>query len=323
MVMNLHASILLTSTLLSALLASAAPVAAVDTSVASVAPDAGEGRPSVVVTTEVLGSVVAELAGDVADVTVLMAGGVDPHSWQPSARDSHALFEADLIVANGLDLEEGLVSVLEQAAEAGVPIFRATDHIAVRASAGPEAAHEGDDSGLEPTHEHAVGDPHFWLDPLAMRDVVLALGPVLAEAGLDVGERAASLARGLEALDAEIAQALAGIPQERRQLVTGHLALGYFADRYGFRVIGTVVPGLSTSDEPSARDISLLIESIREAGSTAVFSDVGTPSSVAEAVAAETGARLVTLQIAQIPESGAYADLLRGVATSVAEALAG
>jgi zinc/manganese transport system substrate-binding protein len=281
-------------------------------------------RHSVVVTTEVLGSIVGDLAGDAADVTVLMSGGVDPHSWQPSARDSQAIFEADLIVANGLDLEEGLVSVLAQAQADGIPVFHATDHVSVRASAGAEehpaegsqAASEGGDD-----HDHAAGDPHFWLDPLAMRDVILALGPVMAGAGIDVADRTELLAAELEALHTELSQALAVVPEEQRQLVTGHGALGYFADRFGFRIVGTVIPGLSTSDEPSARDIAELIQSIREAGATAVFSDVGTPPSVAEAVAAEAGARVVELRVAQLPESGRYADLLRDIATAIANAL--
>ena len=243
-------------------------------------------RSSVVVTTEVLGSIVVDLAGDAAEVTVLMSGGVDPHSWQPSARDSQALFEADFIVANGLDLEEGLTSVLGQAEADGLPIFHATDHVSIRASAGAdehaedEADHADEaDAESDHGHDHDAGDPHFWLDPLAMREVVLALGDAMTEAGIDV------------------------------------------ADRYGFRIVGTVIPGLSSSDEPSARDIAELIESIREAGTTALFSDVGTPPSVAEAVAAEAGAQLVELRVAQLPESGRYADLLRDIATAVAGAL--
>jgi len=299
---------------------------AVAVSASVAAQDQGSERPSVVVTTEVLGSIVGDLAGDVADVTVLMSGGVDPHSWQPSARDSQAIFEADFIVANGLDLEEGLVSVLAEAEAEGVPVFRATDHVTIRASAGAEDPVGGDAeqagaTAMEGEHPHETGDPHFWLDPLAMRDVVLALGPAMLEAGIDVTDRAGSLAAELEALNAELTGVLAAIPEERRQLVTGHGALGYFADRYGFRIVGTVVPGLSTSDEPSARDIAELIRVIREAGANAVFSDVGTPPSVAEAVAAETGAQIVELRVAQLPASGSYADLLREIAAAIANAL--
>ena len=273
-------------------------------------------RPSIVVTTEVLGSVVTDVVGDVAEVRTLMSGGADPHSWQPSARDSEAIFGADLIVANGLDLEEGLVSVLEQAETDGVPVFHAAEHVDLRASAGrdDDPEHHADDG-------HAAKDPHFWLDPLAMRDVVLALDAVMAGTGIELGDAAALEAGELEALDAELREQLAAIPEGQRQLVTGHGALGYFADAYDFEIVGTVVPGLSSSDEPSARDIADLVQAIREAGATAVFSDVGTPQAVAEAVADETGARIVELEVAQLPEGGSYRDLMRDLATTVADAL--
>ena len=277
-------------------------------------------QPTIVVTTEVLGSIVRDLAADEADVTVLMTAGADPHSWQPSARDSQALFEADVIVANGLDLEEGLIDLLGQAETEGVPVFRATDHVAIRMPSSQDHGEEADDED-QVDQEHASGDPHFWLDPLAMRDVVLALGAAMAEAGIDVADRASRMAAELETLDDELATMLEVVPIERRQLVTGHEALGYFADRYGFDIVGTVIPGLSSSDEPSARDIAELIDSIRAAGATAVFTDVSTPASVAEAVAAEAGVQIVQLKVEQLPESGSYADLLRQVAASVAEAL--
>jgi zinc/manganese transport system substrate-binding protein len=271
-------------------------------------------RPSVVVTTEVLGSVVSSLVGDAAEVRTLMDGGADPHTWQPSAREVEAVFSADLIVANGLDLEEGLVGVLEQAEADGRSVFHAADHIELRPAADDANDHEAD-------HGHGSGDPHFWLDPLAMRDVVLALGPTLAEAGVDVGDNVATGVAELESLDDELRSRLATIPDERRQLVTGHGALGYFADAYDLEIVGTVVPGLSSSDEPSARDIAELVAAIRDAGATAVFSDIGTPKSVAQAVADETGAVIVELDVARLPEAGAYPDLLREVADSVASTL--
>ena len=278
---------------------------------------------SVVVTTEVLGSVVRDLVGDGATVHVLMEGGADPHTWQPSARDSEELFEADLVIANGLGLEEGLVTILEQAESEGVTIFEATDHVAGRdpAATEPDATHEGDPADAD--HEHAAGDPHFWLDPLAMRDVVVALVPVLADAGIAVDARATGIVTALEALDAELAAILAVVPGERRTLVTGHQSLGYFADRYGFTIVGTVIPGLTTSGEPSARDLAELIDEIRGRGVPAIFTEVGTPAAVADAVAAESGARIVELRDAQLPEDGSYPTLLRDIARSVADALVG
>jgi zinc/manganese transport system substrate-binding protein len=270
--------------------------------------------PSVVVTTEVLGSIVDDLVEGAADVHTLMGSGADPHSWQPSARDSEVLFAADLIVANGLDLEEGLAGVLEQAEADGVTLFHAADHVKLRASADVDGDH-AEDNG------HGSGDPHFWLDPLAMRDVVVALEPVMTSAGVDIGDRAASTVADLEALDQQVRERLSGVPDAQRRLVTGHGALGYFADAYDFEIVGTVVPGLSSADEPSARDIAALVEAIRAVDAPVIFTDVGTPQSMAEAVAAETGASLVELDVARLPDGGSYADLLMGVADSIAVAL--
>lgn len=266
--------------------------------------------PSVVVTTEVLGSIVGDLVGDAAAVRILMGPGADPHSWQPSARDSEAIFGADLVVANGLDLEEGLITVLEQAEEDGVSVFHAAEYVELRTTAAAD-----DD------HGHGSGDPHFWLDPLAMRDVTAALGPALNEAGVDLdGQVEAQLAE-LEALDQELRERLSDIPDDRRRLVTGHGALGYFADAYDLEIVGTVVPGVTSSDEPSARDIADLVRAIRDADASVIFVDVGTPRSVAEAVAAETGAGLVALDVARLPDDGTYADLLREIAASIDLAL--
>ena len=313
---------IVTALVLGASLLLAAPVSATDD---------GSTRPvSVVVTTEVLGSVVDQLVGESADVTTLMSSGVDPHTWQPSARETEALFNADFVVANGLDLEEGLASVLEQAEADGVPVFHAADHVALRASAGAEEnpvdeteADQEEADQEDADHEHAAGDPHFWLDPLSMRDVVLALGAALEGIGLELEDRTDVLASDLETLDAELIEILSVIPEEQRQLVTGHGALGYFADRYGFTIVGTVVPGLSSADEPSAREIAALIEDIKAAGSVALFTDIGTPQSVAQAVADETGARIVELQVAQLPEGGSYQDLLQDLAILVSGSLAG
>jgi zinc/manganese transport system substrate-binding protein len=288
-------------------------------------------RPSVVVTTEILGSLVGELVGDAGNVSVLMGSGADPHTWQPSARDSERVFGADLVVANGLGLEEGLAGVLEQAEAAGVPVFHAADHIgsapgdaaspAAAATAGSSASAGGD--GPDDDHDHAEGDPHIWLDPLALRSVVLALAPALAASGIDVADRAVRLADELTTLDVEVTRILSAVPPEQRRLVSGHGALGRFAERYDFEVVGSVVPGLSSADEPSARDLAALIEAIRATGTRAIFADASTPRSVAEAVAAETGVLVVTLDVEQLPPSGRSVDLIRAVAVAIAEGLAG
>lgn len=263
--------------------------------------------PSVVVTYSVLGAVVTELVGDHAAVTVLMANGVDPHDWSPSAKDIERVMNADIVVANGLGLEEGLAKTLEEAEKAGVAVFRATDHIQVR-----ELAEESD---------HAGGDPHFWVDPISMRDVVAALATELAAAGIDVADRSADLQQRLVDLDAEARETLAVVPETGRKLVTGHESMGYFADRYGFQIVGTVIPGLSSQGEVSAGELAALKVQIEAEGVSAIFTEIGTPAAVVEAVGRETGVEVVELPSHTLPDDGSYFTFIRQVASDVAGAL--
>ena len=269
------------------------------------------GTPSVVVTYPVLGAVVADLVGDRATVTVLMGNGVDPHDWSPSAKDIERVEKADLVVANGLNLEEGLEKALVEAEKRGVVVFRATDHVTIRQRATGES-----NSG----HEDGA-DPHFWVDPLAMRDVVLALAPALAAVGVDVADRVPALATRLAELDAATRTTLSVVPEARRMLVTGHESMGYFADRYGFRLVGAVVPGLTSQGEVAAGQLADLRAAIEAAGVTAIFTEIGTPSSVVEAIGRETGAAVVLLPSHTLPADGTYASFIGQIATTIATAL--
>lgn len=297
-----------------ALTALAAAAALLLTACGGGASPSSDGR-HVVATTSVLGAVVGELVGDAAEVTVLMENGVDPHDWTPSARDIERVMKADLVVANGLALEEGLEKTLEEAEKGGVPVFRATDHITVR-EVGTE-----DPAGGQEGEEHGAGDPHFWVDPIAMQAVVAALAPELAAAGIDVGERAADLEQRLGALDGEVRTILAVVPEDRRKLVTGHESMGYLADRYGFELVGTVIPGLSSQGEVSAGQLADLKAVIGAEGVPAIFAEVGTPAAVVEAIGRETGVEVLELPSHTLPEDGSYFTFIRGIATTIAGAL--
>jgi zinc/manganese transport system substrate-binding protein len=270
--------------------------------------------PSVVVTTSVLGAVVQDLVGDRAAAAVLMGNGVDPHDWEPSAKDIERVMGADLVVTNGLGLEESLEKTLDEAEAAGVPVFHATDHITVR-----EIADDVDDAAAD--DERGPGDPHFWVDPLSMQAVVAALAPELAAVGIDVADRAADLEARLGDLDTEVRSTLVAVPEANRKLVTGHESMGYFADRYGFQLIGTVVPGLSSQGEVSAGELSELRRTIDATGVPAIFAEVGTPAAVVAAIGDETGAAVVQLPSHIIPDDGSYVTFVRHIATTVAEAL--
>lgn len=284
---------------------------------ATQSPPAAGGH-DIVVTSAVLGAVVRDLVGDRATVTVLMGNGVDPHDWSPSAQDVEVVHGADLVVVNGLGLEAGLQDTLDDARAQGVPVFAASDHVVIRAL---DPAPSGDPVTGPDGHGPGTLDPHFWLDPLAMRDVVLALGPVVSAMGVDVSDRQADLVARLESLDAEVRTTLTVVPPERRLLVTGHESMGYFADRYGFRVVGAVIPGLSSLGEVSARQLSTMVASIRESGVRAIITEVGTPQAVVDAIAGETGVRIIQVATHTLPADGSYLTFIRDIASAIAGAL--
>jgi zinc/manganese transport system substrate-binding protein len=240
-------------------------------------------RPQLVVSHPVLGAVVSELVGDQADVVVLMGPGTDPHDYRPSARDAARLGSAGLIVLNGLGLEEGLDDAVAAAESRGVDVFRATDHVELRRFGEGEIA-----SGTGGDGDHVAGapDPHFWLDPLAMKQVVAALAETLrSDLGLDVAARAGVIEQQLDELDAEIRTILEVVPPDQRLLVTGHESMGYFARRYGFELVGAVIPSGGTQAAPTAAGLAQLTELIRRLGVRAVFTEVGTPPDVARGAA--------------------------------------
>jgi zinc/manganese transport system substrate-binding protein len=98
--------------------------------------------------------------------------------------------------------------------------------------------------------------------------------------------------------------------------------MGYFADRYGFTLIGALIPGLSSQGEVSAGELAELVETIRREDVPAIFVERGTPRRVVDAVAEETGAKVVELALEQLPADGSYETFIRRIAQSVADALA-
>ncbi|MFB7842708.1 zinc ABC transporter substrate-binding protein AztC [Microbacterium sp. NPDC056052] len=248
---------------------------------------ATSGRPQIVVTTNILGDVVSRLAGEQADVMTLMKPDADPHSFEISAQQADRLAQADLLVSNGLGLEEGLQQHLDRAAEARVRMFVAGDRIDVLPYA------DGDARGAP--------DPHFWTDPARMRDVVDALEPALA--GIDGVDAAAIRANAdayradLAALDAEMTAAFAAIPVEKRALVTNHHVFGYLADRFGFRMVGAVIPGGTTLAAPSAADLRNLVTAIEEAGVRAVFAESSQPDRLVRVLAEEADLRVEVVEL--------------------------
>ena len=279
--------------------------------------DDGGGKKTIVVTYSILGSLVRDAVGDAANVVVLIPNGSDPHEWEPSAKDIERLNNADLIVRNGLDLEGGIQDVLNTAQDDGVATFVASDHITIRLVGEGEGLPTGDP-------DQAVGaqDPHLWMDPLTLKDVMVALGPALAEQGIEVASGIASVVAGLDALNAKVEGVLAAVPEENRKLVTGHESMGYFAKRYGFTLIGALIPSLTTQAGVSAEELSTLATEIEAQNVKAIFTEIGTPAQVAEAIGEETGVKVVDLASHNLPDDGTYESFLLENASKVAAALA-
>ena len=275
-------------------------------------------RPSVVVTYSILGAVVSEVVGDAADVKVLMPNGIDPHEWEPSAKDIELLNQADLIVSNGLDLEGNVMEAIEAVEKDGVAVFHATDHIEVI-----EFGAGGHDDDEEAVHddEHGSGDPHFWTSPVEMATVVEALGVALADIGIDTGDRAAMTKEELLNIDQEIRGLVESIPVESRILVTGHESLGYFAHEYEFEVVGAVIPSLSSEAEASAGDLATLKEIIADEGVSVIFTEMGTSPDVVEALADEAQVSVVELSTHFLPEDGTYKTFILQLASMISVAL--
>lgn len=229
-------------------------------SVPSESKDAGSNRIAVLTTTGMVGDVVARVAGDRADVTVLMGAGIDPHLFKPTRSDSKRMLDADIIFMNGHLLEGKLSEAILQAERAGKPVYRVAELI---------------DSNilLNVDEFEDVYDPHVWMDPRAWTETVRIVRDALTEHDRDGAtayqSNATSFMEELAALDTYAEQVLSTVPEESRVLVTAHDAFGYFGARYGFTVIG--IQGISTESEAGLNAIEALVDLLVDRSIKSVF----------------------------------------------------
>ena len=277
-------------------------------------------RIEIVATTSIIGDVVANLVGDAAILDVVLPAGTDPHDFAPSPQQVASITGADLVVANGLGLEEGLTDAIEAAASEGTPVLRLAEQLDPL----PLIGSQGDDGS------GAALDPHFWHDPDRMaRAIDLIVGELTAlDSSVDWQRGASGYRAEVEEAGDEAEKILSGVPTGQRILVTSHDSLGYFADRFGFEVISTVIPGGSTLAEPSGRGIAELVNTIEATGVSVILIDTSSPAAIADTVAAEAGGDVLVVPIFTDslgePGSGAdtYVGMIRTNAARVAEAIA-
>ena len=267
----------------------------------------------VVATFSILGDMVERIGGEKVAVTMLVGPNGDAHVYQPIPEDARALSQAEILVVNGLSFEGWLDRLVEASHFAGVRVV-ASD-------------------GIEPialaNHDHHDAfDPHAWQSLANALVYVDNITEALAasdpgNADFYYRNRAAYVAE-IEALETEIRSLFAGLPADRRTVVTSHDAFGYFSEAYGLHFIAP--HGVSTESEASATDVAALIRQIRQEGIEAVFLEAITDSRLLEQITRETGASIGgTLYSDALsgPDGPAstYLDMMRYNATTLARAL--
>jgi zinc/manganese transport system substrate-binding protein len=242
-------------------------------------PAAAQNKLRTVATFSILGNLTAEVAGDLADVAVLVGADVDAHTYQPRPADARSLAEARVLVSNGLGFE-GWIDRLAKAAP-----FKGRAIVATAGVPTLEAA-------PTPGHNHAHGpDPHCWQDVGRVRQYVANIAKGLAEAdpanAAHYRDRAEAFDRRLADLDTWVKQEIAKVPAEKRKAITGHDSFRYFAAAYGVQFKSP--RGYNTGSEPSAKDVAVLIRQVREQGIKALFVENMTNPGLIDQVARESG----------------------------------
>lgn len=272
-------------------------------------------RPIVVCTTSIVGDVVARIAGDDADVLVLLPIGSDPHTFELVPQDLVLLGDASVIFLSGADLEARLEPML---AGSGRPLVRLSDGLELLPFDEPSEGHGAPMSV----------DPHVWFDPGNVvawtASIEEELSTLIPEAAERFAARASNYRAELGELETWIEEAIAVLPPERRLLVTDHVVFAYFAARYGFTQVGVVFPGTASSD-PSAREMAGLMDRIRTLGVPAIFTGEVVRSSLVEQIARDAGTRLVHVFTGSLgpPDgpAGSYLELIRYDVTAIVDAL--
>jgi ABC-type Zn uptake system ZnuABC Zn-binding protein ZnuA len=272
----------------------------------------GQTDPVILTSTPLLADVTRAVAGERVQVESLLGFGVDPHSYQPTPQDAARISESRLIIINGAEYEHFLESLFESAGG---------ERTIVEASAGIIPKEEaGSEHGL---------DPHMWLDPNHMiiyveniRDALTHLDP---EGEAVYKTNADAYAAELHVLDSWIIEQVGQLPAEKRLLVTNHEAFGYFAERYGFTVVGTVIESFSSNASPSAQQLAGLIDQIRSSGAPAIFLDASDNPTFARQIAAETGVRVITdLHLESLTDgapAATYIDMMKHNVMQIVNAL--
>jgi ABC-type Zn uptake system ZnuABC Zn-binding protein ZnuA len=246
----------------------------------------GGDRLRVVASTTQVADFARNVGGDRVQVTSLLKPGIDAHDYEPSPADIEAIARADLVIENGVGLEEWLSDTIDSSGFDG-PVVDASQGVRLRMVGG------------EP-------DPHIWQDP--RNAMVMAANIERGLAGAEPAAAAqfeanlAAYTKQLKTLDAETERQIDSLAS--RKVVTNHDAFGYYLDRYHLELVGSVIPSFDSSAELSGRDIRELVAKIRATGAKAIFSETSLPPRTAETIGREAGVKVV------VGEDALYGDAL-------------
>ncbi len=261
-----------------------------------------------------LGDIAQNVAGERLQIETLLPVTVDPHEFQPSPRDVIKIAECQVLIVNGLGYEAWLTKTLEGNSDQRL-VVTATEGLTPRP---------------DPSDPRSEGDPHMWMNPLNVIRYVENIRDGLSEAdpaGREVYRaNADAYIAQLKELDGWVKTQVAQLPAQKRLLVTNHDALGYFAEAYGFKVLGAVIPSVTAQAAPSAQQMTGLIDAIRNSGAPAVFLDAGENQNLAKQIASESGAKVIadlyveTLSGLHGP-APTYIDMIKHDVTEIVSAL--
>ncbi len=274
-------------------------------------PVEGNGNPLAI--ESFLADIAQNVAGDRMIVDTLIPPGLDPHSFEATPQDVVKISNCPILIINGAGLEEWLAHILSNVQK---------DKLIITASSGlSNRAAKGGSEEL---------DPHFWLDPIDViryveniRDGFIQADPGGAET---YQRNAQEYIAKLQELDLWIKDQVAAIPPSDRKLITNHESLGYFADRYGFEVIGAIIPSTTTGSSPSAEELARLVDLIYATGTKAIFVEAGSNLQLASQLSNETGIKVVSdlyshSMLSSDGYSSSYIEMMKHNVTLIVETL--
>ena len=230
-----------------------------------------EDRLKIVASFSILGDMVEQVVGELADVTTIVGPDADAHVYQPSVADARAVADADIIFVNGLGFETWSDTLI---AESGT---NASVHVAT--------------AGVKIVTIDGSTDPHAWNSLLNgvvyVNNIAATLSEKMPAKSEVIETNRAAYVDQLMALDTATKATLANLPSDKRTVVTAHDAFGYLADAYGMTFLAPV--GIDTEAEPSAQDLAILIDQLKADGAAALFVENITSPALVQQIADETG----------------------------------